>query len=105
MSAQSAVPRLTPQDGPRSAVMLGRKATAVTGMLALAVLISLQFPLGCGGSGTSGGGPPPPPPSNPVPAIVWLSPNSANAGAAAFTLTIAGENFLSSSTVQWNGSS
>jgi hypothetical protein len=83
--------------------MFGRKATAVRGMLALAVLVSLQFSLGCGGSGTSGGGPPPPPPSNPVPAIVSLSPNSATAGAAAFTLTITGENFLSSSTVQWNG--
>ena len=85
--------------------MFGRKATAVSGMLALAVLISLQFSLACGGSGTSGGGPPPPPPSNPVPSIVSLNPNSATAGAAALTLTITGENFLSSSTVQWNGSS
>jgi hypothetical protein len=83
--------------------MFGRKAAAVRGMLALAVLISLQFWLGCGGSG-SGSQPPPPPPSNPVPAIVSLSPNSATAGTAAFTLTIMGENFLSSSTVQWNGS-
>lgn len=81
--------------------MFARKAAAVRGMLALAVLISLQFSLGCGGSGS---GSQPPPPSNPVPAIVLLSPNSATAGTAAFTLTITGENFLSSSTVQWNGS-
>jgi hypothetical protein len=39
-----------------------------------------------------------------VPAIVSLSPNSANAGGAAFTVTITGYNFISSSSVQWNGS-
>jgi hypothetical protein len=74
-------------------------------MLALAFLIFLQCLAGCGsGSGNSGGGPPPPPPSNPEPAIVSLTPNSASAGGAEFTLSITGQNFLSSSTVQWNGS-
>ncbi|MGA9413719.1 MAG: IPT/TIG domain-containing protein [Terriglobales bacterium] len=38
-----------------------------------------------------------------MPAIVSLSPNSANAGGVAFTLTINGNNFVSSSSVQWNG--
>jgi hypothetical protein len=39
-----------------------------------------------------------------VPAIVSLSPNSANVGGAASTITITGYNFISSSSVQWNGS-
>jgi hypothetical protein len=74
-----------------------------SGIRALVCIVLSQVLAGCGGSGTSGG-PPPPPPSNPVPAIVSLSPNSANAGGAAFTLTITGANFLSTSSVQWNGS-
>lgn len=41
---------------------------------------------------------------NPVPAITSLSPNSATAGDAAFILTVNGANFISGSTVQWNGS-
>lgn len=61
----------------------------------------------CGG-GTTGGsaGPPPPPPalSNPRPALTSLTPNSATAGGAAFTLAITGQNFVSAATVQWNGS-
>jgi hypothetical protein len=71
-------------------------------ILALACLVLLQFSAGCGGngSGSSGGSPP----ANPVPTIVSLSPNSMNAGGGAFTLTITGNSFISSSTVQWNGS-
>jgi WD40-like Beta Propeller Repeat len=45
------------------------------------------------------------PPANPVPAISSLSPNSAAAGSASFTLTIAGSNFLPTSggsQVNWN---
>jgi len=42
--------------------------------------------------------------SNPVPATTSLSPSSANAGGAAFTLTVYGTSFVSTSTVQWNGS-
>ena len=41
--------------------------------------------------------------NNPVPAINKLSPASATAGAAAQTLTINGTNFLSSSTVTYDG--
>jgi len=41
---------------------------------------------------------------NPVPAITSLSPNTASAGSGAFTLTVNGSNFVSSSVVQWNGS-
>jgi hypothetical protein len=78
---------------------------ALSCILSMACLFSLQFLSACGGggSGNSGGGPPPPPP-NPTPSIVSLSPNSATPGEGAFTLTITGENFLPSSTVQWNGS-
>jgi uncharacterized protein YdgA (DUF945 family) len=42
--------------------------------------------------------------NNPVPSISSLSPSSAIAGSAAFTLTVNGTNFVSSSTIQWNGS-
>ena len=41
--------------------------------------------------------------NDPVPTITSLSPASATAGAAAQTLTINGRNFLSSSTVTYNG--
>ena len=41
--------------------------------------------------------------NNPVPSITSLSPASATAGAAAQTLTINGTNFLSTSTVTYNG--
>ena len=41
--------------------------------------------------------------NNPVPGITSLSPASATAGAAAQTLTINGTNFLSTSTVTYNG--
>jgi hypothetical protein len=64
-------------------------------VLALALAV-----VGCGG----GGGPAPSPtPSNPVPRITALSPASTTAGGSAFTLTVTGSNFLSSSKVRWNG--
>jgi len=74
--------------------------------LALAAVVLAQLLVACGG-GSSGSGvqsPPPTPPSNAVPAIASLSPNSSNAGGAAFTVTITGYNFIPSSSVQWNGS-
>ncbi len=43
--------------------------------------------------------------ANPTPATTGVSPNSIAAGAPAFTLTVNGNNFMASSTVQWNGSS
>jgi hypothetical protein len=42
-------------------------------------------------------------PQLPAPAISSLSPTSASAGGAAFTLTVNGTNFVSGSTVQWSG--
>ena len=41
--------------------------------------------------------------NNPVPTISTIAPTSANAGAAAQTLTINGTNFLASSTATYNG--
>ena len=40
---------------------------------------------------------------NPVPTLSALSPSSATAGGAAFTLTVTGTKFVSASTVEWNG--
>jgi len=42
--------------------------------------------------------------TTPIPALSTLVPNSAIAGGAAFTLTVNGGNFISTSIVQWNGS-
>ena len=41
--------------------------------------------------------------NNPVPAITSLSPTSVTAGSSAFTLTVNGTGFRSTSTVWWNG--
>ena len=41
---------------------------------------------------------------NPVPKVTSISPVSAPAGSPAFTLTVTGTGFVSSSVVQWNGS-
>ncbi|MBL8189997.1 MAG: hypothetical protein JNK38_18425 [Acidobacteria bacterium] len=42
--------------------------------------------------------------NNPVPSVSSISPNSATAGGAGFTLTVNGSNFVSGATVHWNGS-
>ncbi|MDD1658410.1 MAG: lectin like domain-containing protein, partial [Methanomicrobiales archaeon] len=44
-----------------------------------------------------------PPANNPVPTLTAISPSSATAGGSAFTLTVTGSNFISSSKVRWNG--
>jgi hypothetical protein len=56
---------------------------------------------GCGG-GSSSQTPPPPP--NPAPSVSSLSPSSATTCGTAFSLTVSGGNFISTSVVQWNGS-
>jgi hypothetical protein len=45
----------------------------------------------------------PAPPSNPLPTVSAISPTSAVAGAAGFSLTVNGSGFISSSVVDWNG--
>ena len=70
------------------------------GRLVILGIVSLVFFAGCGGgSGQSGGNQPPPP----TPTITTISPNSALAGGAAFTLTIDGTNFVASSVVNFGG--
>ncbi len=66
----------------------------------IALILAIQFSA-CSSGGSSSTNRTPP--SNPVPSISTLSPASATAGAAAQTLTINGANFLSSSTVTYNG--
>jgi hypothetical protein len=41
--------------------------------------------------------------NNPIPTIININPSSATAGGLAFTLTVNGTNFVSTSTVRWNG--
>lgn len=67
-------------------------------------LLALSGAVGCG-SGSSSGGSTPPPTPNPAPSVSSVSPASVTAGGSAFTLTVNGNNFISSSVVQWNGSS
>jgi Glycosyltransferase WbsX len=61
-------------------------------------LLSLVILGACGGSGGSNA------PANPVPTIAALSPNSSQQAGPAFTLSVVGSNFVSGSSVQWNGS-
>ena len=42
--------------------------------------------------------------NNPVPTLTSLSPSTAVAGGATFTLTVGGSGFVSNSVVRWNGS-
>ena len=80
------------------------KIGVLNGIIMVVCFVCLEFSSGCGGGGSSAGGNMPAQNSNPAPVIVSLSPNSASAGATAFTLTVSGNNFISSSTIQWNGS-
>jgi DNA-binding beta-propeller fold protein YncE len=71
--------------------------------LATLGVVSLVFLAGCeGGSKSVSNQPPPPTP--PTPTITTISPNSAVAGGAAFTLTINGTNFGAGSMVNFGGS-
>src|SRR5437667_6135023 len=60
-------------------------------------------------SGCGGGGIPQAPGNNgtgnPLPSVTSLSPASATAGGAAFTLTVSGSNFVSGAIVKWVGTS
>lgn len=77
----------------------GPSAWVVNLQLSLVSLVVVFGLSGCGGSSSSSN----PPSSNPVPSISSLSPSSATTGGAAFNLTVRGTNFISSSTLQWNG--
>jgi 6-phosphogluconolactonase len=71
------------------------KSVLRTGLF-LCALVTLNA---CGGSASQ----PPPNESNPTPSVISISPNSAAAGGAAFTLTVNGTNFSASSTVNFGG--
>jgi len=60
--------------------------------------MSLVFLAGCGGGKASTVSK-----DNPFPAIITISPASTLAGGAAFTLTVSGTNFISSSVVNFGG--
>lgn len=59
-------------------------------------IVSLVFLGGCEGGASQSF-------NNPIPTITTISPNSAMAGGAAFTLTINGTNFVPATTVNFNG--
>ena len=65
----------------------------------LALVTALTLTLAaCGGGGSSSG-----PAPNPVPRLNSISPSSTTAGAAGFSITVNGSNFLSNSAVRWRG--
>jgi 6-phosphogluconolactonase (cycloisomerase 2 family) len=66
-------------------------------------IVNLVLLAGCGG-GAGHVQSPPPSGSNPTPKITTISPNTAVAGGAAFTLTINGTNFVAGSMVNFGGS-
>jgi 6-phosphogluconolactonase (cycloisomerase 2 family) len=59
-------------------------------------IVTIVLLAGCGGSGSQ--------PASVNPTISMISPNSATAGGAAFTLTITGTNFVAASMVNFGGS-
>jgi ABC-type phosphate transport system substrate-binding protein len=68
----------------------------LAGTLVVLCFVLLLLP-SCGGGSNS------PPPQNPAPVIQSISPATIAAGTPGLTLTISGSNFLSNSTVSWNG--
>jgi hypothetical protein len=69
-------------------------------MRALFLLLAVSGLANCGGSSSKEQMPPP----NQTPTITSISPNTAVAGGAAFTLTINGTNFVAASMVNFGGS-
>lgn len=63
-----------------------------------ALATGLAFTLACGYNSK-----PAPATTGNIPAIAQLSPNSATAGAAGFTLVVNGSSFNSNAVVNWNG--
>ena len=75
--------------------------------LSLISLLAIVGSSGCGGASSFTSSPSTPtrsPLPNPAPSVISISPVSGIAGQGAFRLVVSGNNFISSSTVQWNGS-
>ena len=79
-------------------IPLARRRGRVPVALMLTVLLTLVPSCGGGGGGGGGGGQ-----QNPVPSITSLSPAKIAAGSQVQDLNILGSNFMSSSTVTYNG--
>jgi hypothetical protein len=71
-----------------------------TSFLLAPTLSFFWFTSGCGG-GPSGSTIPPP--QNPLPVVTALTPSSVVVGSAKTPVSITGSGFITSSTVQWNG--
>jgi len=81
------------------AIPLSRRRGRVSiAIMLVAVLISVPSCGGSGGGGGGGGGTP-----NPVPSISSLNPSQVVAGSQIQNLSINGSNFMTSSTVTYNG--
>jgi hypothetical protein len=81
-------------------VKSGDHKIEMTRCASLMIALSLvALTAACGGGGGGGGGTT----QNPVPNLTSISPAGATAGGAAFTLTVNGSSFVSSSVVRWNG--
>jgi hypothetical protein len=63
---------------------------------------TIVFFTSCGGKSPTTD-PPPVTTPNPAPQIVAISPNSSEQGGSGLTLSVVGSNFVSGSTVNWNG--
>jgi 6-phosphogluconolactonase (cycloisomerase 2 family) len=85
-------------------VIMNHKTALMTALVILGIA-RLLFLVGCSTSPSPSFSNPPSPPSNPSPngspAVATISPTSAIAGGAAFTLTVNGTNFVSASMVQF----
>jgi hypothetical protein len=82
-----------------SAILVHMSATSIFKILRLAVYGLALALCGCGSATkteSSGG-------SNPAPSIAALTPASVIFGSAAFTVNVSGNNFVTASTVNWNG--
>lgn len=82
-------------------VLFSKTPVTLRVVTSILVALTLAIFMSCGGGG--GGSSSTPPTLNPVPSVTGLSPSSAMAGAATQTLTVNGTNFVSTSTVAYNG--
>ncbi len=96
----SSVPRNKKSIGGKMIVLLRPQVAAPRLAAWIVCILAVNSLAGCGGGSTNSSSPDP----NPTPSLASSSVSSAiTAGGGAFTLTVTGSNFVSSSVVQWNG--